>query len=71
VPVTAFGVSEEYNQHSKETPSYGMGQGAKDGPPGWTGVSDIINKSPNTKAHGSTLEDPARTTKVKQCQHVC
>jgi hypothetical protein len=64
--VTAFGVSEKYNQHSEETPSYGIGQGATDGPPGWTGISDIIIKSHNTKAHGSILEDPTKTIKVKR-----
>ena len=64
--VTAFGVSEKYNQHSDETPSYGIGQGAKDGPPGWTGVSDIIIKSHNTKAHRSILEYPVKTIKVKR-----
>jgi hypothetical protein len=64
--VTAFGVSEQYNQHSNETPSYGIGQGATDGPPGWTGVSDIIIKSHNSKAHRSILEYPAKTIKVKR-----
>ncbi len=64
--VTAFGVSEDYNQHSEETPSYGIGQGATDGPPGWTGISNIIIKSHNTKAHGSTLEDPARNIQAKR-----
>jgi hypothetical protein len=64
--VTAFGVSTEYNQHSVENPSYGIGQGATDGPPGWTQISDVIIKSHNQTAYGSILQDPIKTIKVKR-----
>jgi hypothetical protein len=64
--VTAFGVSDECNQHSEEDPSYGIGQGATDGPPGWSGLSNIIIKSHNKKAHGSILTDPTKIIKVKR-----
>eukprot|EP00978_Attheya_sp_CCMP212_P014098 scaffold35789_cov28-Attheya_sp.AAC.1 len=61
--ITAFGVSKEYNQHSGEEPSYGCGQGAIDGPPCWTLISNVIIKSHNKKAHGSILADPIKTIK--------
>eukprot|EP00957_Ditylum_brightwellii_P123760 9434665-Ditylum_brightwellii.AAC.1 len=32
---TAYGVSTETNQHNKESPVHGSGQGATDAPPGW------------------------------------
>eukprot|EP00957_Ditylum_brightwellii_P018811 1413663-Ditylum_brightwellii.AAC.1 len=32
---TAYGISTKTNQHSKNSPVYGSGQGATDAPPGW------------------------------------
>eukprot|EP00978_Attheya_sp_CCMP212_P000944 scaffold1999_cov36-Attheya_sp.AAC.3 len=66
--VTALGVSTEYNQHSEEQPSYGIGQGATgDGPPGCMAISDIIIKSHNQKAYiSSMLEDPSKSIKVER-----
>jgi hypothetical protein len=64
--VTAFGISTECNKYSEDTPSYGLGQGATDGGAGWTSVSNIVIKSHNKKAHGSTIADPANTIKVKR-----
>eukprot|EP00978_Attheya_sp_CCMP212_P034031 scaffold140589_cov66-Attheya_sp.AAC.2 len=64
--IIAFGVSTEYNQHSGEEPSYGCRQGATDGPPCWTLISNVIIKSHNKKAHGSILADPIKTIKVKR-----
>ena len=55
--VTAFGISTESNKHSEDTPSYGLGQGATDGGAGWTNVSNIVIKSHNKKAYGSTIAD--------------
>jgi hypothetical protein len=62
--VTAYGVSKESNQHSDNDPSYGMGQGAADGPGGWSLVSNVIVKSHNQKAYGSLITDPIKTIKV-------
>eukprot|EP00978_Attheya_sp_CCMP212_P015194 scaffold39147_cov55-Attheya_sp.AAC.7 len=64
--VMAYGVSKESNQHSAIDPSYGMGQGATDGPGGWSLVSNVIVKSHNQKAYGSFIADPTKSIKVHQ-----
>eukprot|EP00957_Ditylum_brightwellii_P141021 10743323-Ditylum_brightwellii.AAC.1 len=38
---TAYRVSMETNQHSKESPVHGSGQGATDAPPGWGFTSHL------------------------------
>eukprot|EP00957_Ditylum_brightwellii_P076267 5797186-Ditylum_brightwellii.AAC.1 len=38
---TAYGNSNETNQHSNNSPVHGSGQGATDAPPGWGFTSHI------------------------------
>eukprot|EP00978_Attheya_sp_CCMP212_P042039 scaffold249897_cov51-Attheya_sp.AAC.2 len=63
---TAYGVSKESNRHSASDPSYGMGQGATDGPGGWSLVINVIVKSHNQKAYGSFIVDPIKSIKIRR-----
>eukprot|EP00957_Ditylum_brightwellii_P079936 6079591-Ditylum_brightwellii.AAC.2 len=47
--LTAKGVSEEYNQHTREDPMYGFGQGATDAAAKWTLQDNIIAKAYNKR----------------------
>eukprot|EP00978_Attheya_sp_CCMP212_P032184 scaffold124289_cov63-Attheya_sp.AAC.2 len=62
----AFGVSEEFNKHSPDTPLHGLGQGSTDGPTRWNFLSDKIIKAHNKRAKGSTLTDPGKWLSVKR-----
>eukprot|EP00978_Attheya_sp_CCMP212_P046669 scaffold404349_cov28-Attheya_sp.AAC.1 len=61
--VTAYGVSDEANQHTNEDPIHGLGQGSTDGPTGWNQVSNVMIKVHNKQANGSTIQDPTRSIK--------
>eukprot|EP00978_Attheya_sp_CCMP212_P008855 scaffold20822_cov52-Attheya_sp.AAC.1 len=50
----------------RRTPKLRHWPGSHGWAPGWSGISNIIIKSQNKKAHGSILADPAKTIKVKR-----
>eukprot|EP00957_Ditylum_brightwellii_P124047 9456099-Ditylum_brightwellii.AAC.1 len=60
---TANGISTETNQHSKNSPVQGSGQGATDAPPGWEFTSHICLVQYKKKAHGCTICNPTETIK--------
>eukprot|EP00957_Ditylum_brightwellii_P176235 13419274-Ditylum_brightwellii.AAC.1 len=76
-PVTAKGVSEQYNNHKDDNPVFRSGQGATDSPAKWMGVSNIIIKCNNKCAIGRVMEDPMKqikrntTTQCLQMMQCC
>eukprot|EP00957_Ditylum_brightwellii_P188291 14334401-Ditylum_brightwellii.AAC.1 len=55
---TAYGVSTKTNQHSKESPVHGSGQGATDTPPGLGFTSHLCLVQYDKKAYGCKISDP-------------
>eukprot|EP00957_Ditylum_brightwellii_P207598 15353686-Ditylum_brightwellii.AAC.1 len=62
---TKKGISEEYNCHSKEHPSYGTGQGACNSPPKWNFNDNILSKAYSKKAYGCIIHNPTRNIAEK------
>eukprot|EP00957_Ditylum_brightwellii_P081994 6234767-Ditylum_brightwellii.AAC.1 len=58
---TAYGVSTETNQHSKNSPVHVSGQGATDAPPGWGFTSHICLVQYNKKTYRCKIYDPTET----------
>eukprot|EP00957_Ditylum_brightwellii_P164507 12524531-Ditylum_brightwellii.AAC.1 len=65
---TAKGVSEKYNVHGDDNPTWGTGQGACESPPKLTFTDNIITKAYNKKAIGCSIWDPMKRIKKKQNQ---
>eukprot|EP00957_Ditylum_brightwellii_P023880 1800860-Ditylum_brightwellii.AAC.1 len=63
---TKKGTSKEYNCHSKEHPSYGIGQGACNSPLKWNFNDNILAKAYSKKAYGCIIHNPTRNI-VKKC----
>eukprot|EP00957_Ditylum_brightwellii_P132679 10116775-Ditylum_brightwellii.AAC.1 len=63
---TKKGISEEYNCHSEEHPSYGTGQGACDSPTKWNFNDNILAKAYSKKVYGCIIHDPTKNI-VKKC----
>eukprot|EP00957_Ditylum_brightwellii_P113206 8632807-Ditylum_brightwellii.AAC.1 len=58
---TSYRVSTETNQHSKNSPVHGSGQGATDAPPGWGFISHLCLVQWDKKAYGCKIYDPTET----------
>eukprot|EP00957_Ditylum_brightwellii_P088410 6733794-Ditylum_brightwellii.AAC.1 len=58
---TAYGISNETNQHSKNSLVHGSGRGATDAPPGWGFISHICLVQYKKRAHGCKISDPLET----------
>eukprot|EP00957_Ditylum_brightwellii_P072922 5541356-Ditylum_brightwellii.AAC.1 len=58
---TAYSISTETNQRSKNSPVHGSGQGATNAPPGWGFTSHICLVQYEKKTHGCTICDPTET----------
>eukprot|EP00957_Ditylum_brightwellii_P068277 5184055-Ditylum_brightwellii.AAC.1 len=64
--LTAYGLPEQKNFHSKDHPVHGMGQGPCDTPSKWTCMVNPSLKSFNKKAKGCLITDPTRSISIKE-----
>lgn len=55
---TANGISKRYNEHTKESPIYGSGQGAGDSPTRWVLLNNGIETAYNTKGSLCKASNP-------------
>eukprot|EP00957_Ditylum_brightwellii_P187452 14275985-Ditylum_brightwellii.AAC.1 len=63
---TAYGVSEQYNTYSPESPIHRVGQGLYDAPSKWTCTINTPLKCYDDNAKGCVIQDPSGQIKCKQ-----
>jgi len=62
----AYGVSDDYNQHSGEHPWYGAGQGTADAAPRWIVQADSMFSAYHSKATQYNISNPDQTVNHQQ-----
>eukprot|EP00957_Ditylum_brightwellii_P097479 7424224-Ditylum_brightwellii.AAC.1 len=62
---TVFGIATYANYFGLFGPVFGTGQGATDGPPGWTCIVNVILTCYNRLAKQCIMEDPTKSIVLK------